>query len=248
MNRLGKKLLHIFGINLVLGAALAGAIEVAQPLDRFSIVGVIAGGRAGSDVAVLRDNNTKASITVALGGSIGSEGEYTVSKIARRRVEVTKAGKIFFLEYALPERIENKVIAEASEMNAFTNFEGNIRNYLSEMQNFEDSNLQERGNRNNFTDETSNIQPFANGTYPLLKRERRRVAEDAPAVYKVDEVAEAYRDLNSSEGQSNEFEAEMKFREKYKSLQTPIIKEAAVGDEETDAEESGTVDEGMENP
>jgi hypothetical protein len=214
---------------LAFDATPSFAVDAVLPLSKFSIVGVIAGGKSGTDVAVIRDNSTKKSLTVSVGSRLGTGGNYVVTKIATRTVELTLDGKRYALDYVLPDKIEAST-PEANVSAIATPFEGRLSSFFTGIQGYDDSALADQWSRDDAGEEPTTL-VGASDLYPTLLQKKRN--------YQVEPLVEAegqangaeYRNFNSTDGLPDEFEEERKFRERFRSRHLPLVKEVGNAEE-----------------
>jgi hypothetical protein len=98
---------HLKTFALALGVALpsfrAAAVEsgVVKLSERWSVVGVVGGeGESHRAVAVLRQNSTQKTFTLALGDSLPFEGGFVVAAVRGRGVVVTRGDESVTLAFA----------------------------------------------------------------------------------------------------------------------------------------------------
>jgi hypothetical protein len=221
LNRFSSSILLLLTVAFLIPDA--SAVEVTQSLGNFSIVGVIAGGKKGTEVAVIRDNSANRSVTVSVGSHVGADASYLVTKIARRVVEVTKDGKKYSLEYVLPERLDANKTATGTA-SAATQHDSSLSSYLNEFQNVEDGSSPDQWSRDDLGYDT-NASPYNLEAYPVLRRERR-IPSGFPLILDRDVVDRPNsQTFNTSDESEDEFAGERKFREKYRQLRAPMIRE-----------------------
>lgn len=97
----------IWCVSLLMGvwSAAAHAVEKKpiQVNDRWSVVGVIAGGNAeGKEIAiaVLKNNETRRTYTVSLGETLPSDYQFTLQAVVGKQVSVSDGEKVYVLSYA----------------------------------------------------------------------------------------------------------------------------------------------------
>src|SRR3712207_4088741 len=103
---------------LLLAAAPARAVEEQEIkiVDKWSVVGIIAGDEGGKQVgiAVLKNNQTQRTYTLSIGDTLPNEFGYTLQSVKGRRVVVTDGSEKLTLAFSEgPTSSDNEAESQA---------------------------------------------------------------------------------------------------------------------------------------